>query len=248
MLNILLTRFRQGHQTNRFPEEVPPLPDRLRGRPTIHPERCEDRCRACRDACPTEAIRVDGTPTVDLGRCLFCTACTDACPNGALTFPPEYRLATTSREALVAQADAPYALAEALRGEALRLFGRSLKLRVVSAGGCNGCEVDVNVLQTIGWDLKRFGIDIVASPRHADAVVVCGPVTRNMALALEKTLDATPDPKLRIAVGACAISGGPYRDHPEQADGMGEADLYIPGCPPHPLTILDGLLRVMGRV
>ena len=112
-----------------------------------------------------------------------------------------------------------------------RLFGRSLKLRVVSAGGCNGCEADVNVLGTIVFDLGRFGIQFVASPRHADGLVITGPVTENMRLALQKTYDAVPDPKIVIAVGACAISGGPYVDHPEVHDG---ADSAVPGRPLHP--------------
>jgi len=126
-----------------------------------------------------------------------------------------------------------------------------LKLRQVSAGGCNGCEPDLNVLSTVVFDLGRFGIQFVASPRHADGLVITGPVTEHMKLALKKTYDAVAHPKIVIAVGSCAISGGIFRDHPEVhngAESVVPVDLFIPGCPPHPLTILDGLLRLLNRV
>lgn len=281
MYKSMLARLQQGHRTMKYPAgDPPPMPDRFRGRPLLAPGKCEEGCKACIEACPTTAIgmavkggdiareAIAGRKSIDLGRCLFCGDCREACPKGALSHSGDYRLSVSRREDLIVDLDASgkgeaaeadaLRLASALRKESLRLFGRSLRLREVSAGGCNACECDVNVLGTIGWDLGRFGIQMVASPRHADGLLVTGPVTKNMELALRKTWDAVAEPKILIAVGSCAISGGPYHDSPEACGGVDQvlkdaegrplASLYVPGCPPHPLTILDGLLRILGRI
>ncbi|MFO0945130.1 MAG: NADH-quinone oxidoreductase subunit NuoB [Planctomycetota bacterium] len=251
MLQNLWERVRQGHRTSAYPLEAPTLPDRFRGLPIIDAERCPDECQKCAEACPTEAITADPDHVrLDLGRCLFCTDCLNACPQEAIEYTQDHRMATRTRN------DLDYdgrrlRLASELDQRSLRLFGRSLKLRQVSAGGCNACEADVNVLNTLVFDLSRFGVQFVASPRHADGLLITGPVTKNMRLALRKTYDAVPPPRIVIAVGACAISGGPYIDHPEVhngADSVVPVDLYIPGCPPHPFTILDGILRLLGRL
>jgi Ni,Fe-hydrogenase III small subunit/formate hydrogenlyase subunit 6/NADH:ubiquinone oxidoreductase subunit I len=250
MLKVLRTRFQQGHRTLAYPRQEPVLPDRFRGRPVIDSSLCPAGCRACVEVCPTDAITPDEPGLrLDLGRCLFCSECVDACPQGALRYSKEYRLGTRTRADLVIEGET-LRLAQALEEKTRRLFGRSLKLRQVSAGGCNACEADVNVLNTVVFDLGRFGIQFVASPRHADGLLITGPVTKNMRLALQKTYEAVPAPKLVIAVGACAISGGPFLDHPDVhngADSTVPVDLYVPGCPPHPLTILDALLRLLGR-
>jgi Ni,Fe-hydrogenase III small subunit/ferredoxin len=253
MLKALLARARQGRRTLRYPAAPPPaLPARFRGLPAIDSARCRDGCRECAQACPTEAIRLEaGRAAIDLGRCIFCPECSEACPEGAIRFTGDHRIATRRREDLEVAAGEPLKLAEALDRKLRRLLGRSLKLRVVSAGDCNACAADVSVLGTIVWDIGRFGIDFVASPRHADGLLVLGPVTQNMRGALRETYDAMPAPKIVVAIGACAISGGIYAGHAEQlggAAGTVPVDLFIPGCPPHPLTILDGLLRLLDRL
>ena len=249
MLRLLKTRMRQGRQTLRFPLEPVRLPERFRGRPALDESRCEEGCRACSDACPTEAVAARPL-RIDLGACLFCGACQESCPGGAIRYTPDFRLATRSRDALILT-EREFPLAEALDAKMKRLFGRSLKLRQVSAGGCNGCEAELTALGNVVFDLSRFGVEFVASPRHADGIVVTGPVTDNMERALRETYAAVPSPRLVIAVGACAISGGPFAGADASHGGVPDdipVDLYVPGCPPHPLTILDGMLRMLGRL
>ncbi len=251
MFKILRERQKQGYRTIPWPDgDAPAMPERFRGLPIIDGAKCHDGCRECADACPTEAIALNGEMKLDLGKCLFCTDCMDACPEGAIQHSKDFRMAFRERGDLVIDGQT-VELAKALDEKSRQLFGRSLQLRQVSAGGCNACEADINVLGTVVFDIGRFGINIVASPRHADGLIITGPVTDNMKLALQKTYDAIPAPKIVIAVGACAISGGPFSDHDEQnngADSVVPVDLYIPGCPPHPMTILDGLLRLLGRI
>ncbi len=251
MANLLITRLRQGKRTIGFPDHEPTLPERFRGLPIIDESRCPSGCQACVAACPTEAIADRDSLQIDLGRCLFCPECSNACPEGTIQFSRDYRLATSERNDLFFKSGDTLKLAHRLANDIHRILGRSLKLRQVSAGGCNGCEADVNVLNTVVFDLGRFGIQFVASPRHADGLLITGPVTRNMTLALEKTYAAVSAPKIVIAVGACAIAGGPFGGSPEVLDGAGsflKIDLFIPGCPPHPITILDGLLRLVGTI
>lgn len=266
MPSILLERLRQGHRTFRYPDGAPPpLPDRWLGRPVLDSSRCDD-CRACAAVCPTGALTGGKNLALDMGKCIFCGDCAAKDRAGAIAFSKEFALSAFERDDLIVGDRQP--AAKAKKGAAGKkseaggadrekrlarvrsLFKRSLKLRQVSAGGCNACEADVNVLSTIAWDIGRFGIQFVASPRHADGVLVTGPVTPNMLLALEKTYAAVPEPKVVIAAGACAVSGGIYA--PKEGTGGLNAilpvDLYIPGCPPHPLVILEGLLRLLGRV
>ncbi len=253
MIRVALARWKQGHRTIRYPDgPPPPLPDRLRGRPVIQGASCPPACQACAEVCPTGAMQPGEKVRIDLGKCLFCADCVAACPEQAIAFTDDYRLAFRQREEMMVEpGQEELKLAAALDEKLRRLFGRSLKLRQVSAGGCNACEADINVLSTVGWDLGRFGIQVVASPRHADGLIITGPVTRNMELALRKTYEALAEPRIVIAVGACACSGGPYIGHGESLDGAASVvpvDLYIAGCPPHPLTILDGLLRLLGKL
>ncbi len=252
MWKVVYERLRQGHRTHAYPRLAPTLPARFRGRPELRAEACADCAGSCAAACPVQALQCGAVPVMDLGRCLFCGACARACPAQAITFGPDFRLAASARADLqVSSGQPPHAL-QPLDAVRRRLYGRSFKLRQVSAGGCNACEADANVLSTLAFDMGRFGISFVASPRHADALLVTGPVTRNMREALLKTYDALAEPKVVIASGACAIDGGPYHGGEEvEAGGVAAlipVDLFVPGCPPHPWTLLDGMLRLLGVV
>jgi len=221
-------------------------PARFRGKPKLDPARCPDGCAECVGVCPTQAISANPL-TIDLGSCVFCPLCAEACPEGAIRYTNDYRMAATSRQGLQL-GEVPEVMPEACSEEIHKVLGRSLKLRSVSAGGCNGCELELNALANVNFDIGRFGIEFVASPRHADGLVLSGTTTRNMEHALAATYEAVPAPKLVILFGACAISGGIFQGSNELARKYLEQlniDLYIPGCPPHPLTFIYALLTYL---
>ena len=228
------------------------LPELYSGKPVIEPLSCVEECKSCTELCPTDAITLQPL-TIDMGRCLFCNECTVACPVNKIKFGNNYRIASNDTNLLKVNADTGTVDFDAtlIRKEIHRFFGSSLKLRLVSAGSCNGCEMELNAADNVNFDMSRYGIEFVASPRHADGLAVTGALTENSLSALELTYEAIPNPKILIAVGTCAVSGALFRESPALNRSFFEKyrpDLYIPGCPPHPLTIIDGIMRLTGKI
>lgn len=238
MFRALSARLFQGYRTNKFPAAAPALPERFRGRPVIAADaKLDPSC------CPTGAL---GKDCLDMGRCIFCGNCSKC----GVVFTKEYRLGAFDRSSLIVKQgeELPEVVVKKDTPMA-KLCSKSLKIRQVSAGGCSACELDFNVLGTLAWDMGRLGIQVVASPRHADCLLVTGPVSKNMLTALKKTYDAMSEPKFVIANGVCAISGGLFAGSDEicaPLDEIMKVDFYVPGCPPHPAVLLEALVRFKG--
>jgi Ni,Fe-hydrogenase III small subunit/ferredoxin len=274
MFNILQKTFRVGVATVDYPRLSARLSEQFRGRPEFDFPAWRD-ARPAAEACPTGAIAVHDhgivrTVTVDYGRCIFCGECAEASNDPAVRMSREFELATMFRadliftaqysllpdgtqDALMNVVGGPIEAPIGIRIEAAiqELLGRSLAIRQVDAGSCNGCEQEIAALNNPVHDIERFGIHFVASPRHADMLLVTGPVTRNMELALRKTFAATPDPKIVVAVGACGISGGIFGLNYASLGGVDAVipvDVYVPGCPPRPEALLHGILLALGRL
>jgi Ni,Fe-hydrogenase III small subunit/formate hydrogenlyase subunit 6/NADH:ubiquinone oxidoreductase subunit I len=274
MFKILQKSLSVGLATVDYPRIAPHLAEQFRGCPQFDFAAWSD-ARPAADACPTGAIAVhdrDGARqvTVDYGRCIFCGECEQASADGAVRMTRQFELAATDRRDLVLTAEytlhpdgSHAALRSATGGPSdeepgkriaaaiQNLLGHSLAIRQVDPGSCNGCEQEIVALNNPVHDIERFGIHFVASPRHADMLLVTGPVTRNMELALRKTLAATPAPKVVVAVGACGISGGIFGTNYASLGGVDaviSVDVYIPGCPPRPEALLHGILLALGQV
>ena len=279
MFKIIQKTIATGIVTTDYPGQPAQVSEQFRGRPSFDFEKWTD-ARPAADACPTGAIslRDEGDSrrvTVDYGLCVFCGLCAEASPGGAVQITQEFELASRDRANLILTAE--YSLQADRTHRALRvvnrrlgdvktgverlgqkasekiqtLLSRSLAIRQVDAGSCNGCELEIVALNNPIYDLERFGIHFVASPRHADMLLVTGPVTRNMELALVKTYRAMPEPRLVVAVGACGISGGIFGKNYASLGGVDNVvpvDVYIPGCPPRPQALLHGILLAVGRL
>jgi Ni,Fe-hydrogenase III small subunit len=262
MLKAILSSLRTGVVTTSYPGTSPQVPERFRGAPSVRAGSVVDDLPAP-SACPSGAIhggQGETTYAVDLGRCVFCGRCAEVASGSGVTLGHSVELASRRREALVvtvhrdgegrAVPDPAPPPAEAVSAAIRDTLGRSLALRHLDAGSCNGCDWELTALLNPFYDVRRLGIDFVASPRHADGVIVTGPVTRNLETAVRRTYDATPDPRLVIAVGSCAVSGGVVGKSYASAGGVGEVlpvDVFIPGCPPRPEAVIFGILLALGR-
>jgi Ni,Fe-hydrogenase III small subunit/formate hydrogenlyase subunit 6/NADH:ubiquinone oxidoreductase subunit I len=262
MLNIIKKLIKYPRLTQDYPKN--PLNSSLfLGKPEINSEICT-KCGECVKRCPSRAIVLE-KETNDIGinydECVFCNLCEDICPIGAAKMTNKFELAEKDRSLLRKSTivieersipDKEYEIVcSSLKSNIKKTFGRSLQIREVDSGSCNGCDYEINSLNNPFNDIERLGINFVASPRHADMLLVTGTATRNMQLALAKTYNATPDPKLVVAVGACACSGGIFKDTYTTSNGIDcivPVDVYVPGCPPRPQAILYGILKALDRV
>ena len=234
------------HQGKQFIPDVTKakVPGIFRGRPVISSEKVNETDLI--ELCPMDAISASPV-SIDLGKCTFCGECAKKFPN-KISFTTDYKIATNERTRLIVKEgdDQPVEVnSETVRNDIHRLFGRSLKLRQVSAGGDGSCEMELNAANNVQFDMSRFGIEFVASPRHADGIVITGPITENMAKAVQICYDAVPEPRIIVLVGTDAISGGILGSSAAIDRSFLDkypVDLYIPGNPAHPLTIINGLL------
>jgi Ni,Fe-hydrogenase III small subunit len=278
MFDILRKSLSTGVVTTAYPLAPAELSSQARGRPEINFAQWKD-ARPAAAACPTGALACADhgrtrAVTLDLGKCTFCGLCAEA--DSAVRMTSTRELAARRKQDLVTNAN--YALASdgtqsglvaapssppappagalemtgaEVKARIAKTLGRSLHIREVDAGSCNGCEVEIVGLNSPVYDVERFGIHFVASPRHADMLLVTGPVSRNMELALRKTYDATPEPRLVVAVGACGCSGGIFGQNYASLGGVDQVipvDVYIPGCPPAPHALLHGILLALARL
>jgi Ni,Fe-hydrogenase III small subunit/NAD-dependent dihydropyrimidine dehydrogenase PreA subunit len=240
------------HQGKQFIPDVTTakVPGIFRGRPVISSVKVDEK--ELLDTCPVNAISTKPV-SIDLGKCTFCGECALRFPE-KIQFTTDYKISANDRDSLVIKEgdDKPVTInPEKVRKEIHSLFGRSLKLRQVSAGGDNSCEWELGAANNVQFDMGRFGIEFVASPRHADGIVITGPITENMAEPLQICYDATPDPKIIVLVGTDAISGGIFAGSlalDRSFLGKYNIDLYIPGNPAHPLTIIHGLLDLTRKL
>ena len=225
------------------------VPGIFRGRPVISQAAADEQ--ALVELCPTGAISADPV-SIDLGKCTFCGECSFASPD-KISFTRDYKMATNSREGLLIKEgeERPIVLnADRIRKEIAEYFSGSLKLRQVCAGGDSSCELELNACSNVNFDMGRFGIEFVASPRHADGIVITGPISENMAGPLQVCYDAVPDPKIIILAGTDAISGGIFADSPALNRSFlnkYKIDLYVPGNPIHPLTFINGVLELIRK-
>ena len=243
MLSNLKIVFHQGKQYISSPTTVE-VPGIFRGRPIISCEKVDETKLA--EVCPTDAISCSPLQ-IDLGKCMFCGECARQFP-AKISFTKEYKIATNDRDRLIIKEGEDKVIEvnpDSVRKEIHKVLGHSLKLRQISAGGDNSCELELNAANNVQFDMSRYGIDFVASPRHADGIVITGPITKNMAEAVQICYDAVPEPKIIVLVGTDAISGGIFAGSPAIDRSFLDkypVDLYIPGNPAHPLTIINGLL------